>query len=439
MTVLMLDPKTVIAEGNIRITSGADYDDLVNSIKRNGVLMPVLVTKDENSSYRLIAGYRRRAAAELVGVKLPAYEIPDIEWDEATTLEAQFAENVFREDITPIEKAQVTLDLQEAGLTQRDVAAATGLPQRSIGAWQKLARADLSEVEGAGELNEQGLLELVGEVDEDFIAPVVTRYLNETVARGDHLRFRTLEDAYSAEVQARKKEQDWAKVRPLLDKLTEAGITIEEGYIVDGRRIINAGSKDAESYGDNAGYIILDLKAHRTETCHRVYVNESNSGVEVTEACTQPKRHTKEDANVQVPDAAKIRKAQTRETTKRKKEREQKAEQNEAYGDYLRENTIGKPDQFAIAVDATERGLHYDWQKDVARWLGLELPDPPEGTHLTKHQLAIDEFTKGMSAAKRAQFIVAVKVIMRHREGAWRYSDDDPTTVISVEAFGKES
>ena len=110
MTLLMLDPREVIAEGNIRITSGQDNSDLEASIKRQGVLMPVLVRSNGDGQYTLIAGFRRRAAAEVAGVQLPAWEIPEYDWSDADTLEAQFAENGFREAITPVEKAQVTLD-----------------------------------------------------------------------------------------------------------------------------------------------------------------------------------------------------------------------------------------------------------------------------------------------------------------------------------------
>ncbi len=437
MTLLMLDPREVIAEGNIRITSGTDNADLEASIKRQGVLMPVLVRSNGDGQYTLIAGFRRRAAAEVAGVQLPAWEIPEYDWSDADTLEAQFAENVFREAITPVEKAQVTLDLQEAGLTQRDVAAATGLPQRSIGAWQKLARADLSEVDGAGELNEQQLLELVGEADEDFIAPVVTRFLNEVHVNGGP-RFSNLESAYRAEQTSREKEAQMSKLRPLIDELIELGVEINEGYGSEGRTIIDAGDKDAERYNDSAGYIVLDLKAHRGETCHRAYLRDGYK-LTLDETCAQPKRHVKADANVPVADAPKIRKAQTKEAVTRKKDREAKALLNDAYGDFLRDDPVSKTDQFQVAIDGTERAFHYDWEKDAVRWLGLETPDPPDGSHRNKWQLAIDAYTEGMNDTKRALFIVKVRIIKRHIEGSWRYSDDDRTTVLSVEAFGKDS
>ncbi len=438
MTLLMLDPSEVIAEDNIRITSGQDNASLEASIKRQGVLMPVLVRSNGDGQYTLIAGFRRRAAAEAVGVPLPAWEIPEYGWDEATTLEAQFAENVFRADLTSIEKAQVTLDLQEAGLTQRDVAAATGLPQRSIGAWQKLARADLSEVDGAGELNEQQLLELVGEADEDFIASVVTRFLNE-VHVGGGPRFGNLESAYRAEQTSREKEAQMSKLRPLIDELIELGVEINEGYGSEGQTIIDAGDKDAERYNDSAGYIVLDLKAHRGEPCHRVYLRD---GFEITldETCAQPKRHVKADANVPVADAPKIRKAQAKTTADNKKERERKAVLNEAYGDYLRDGEITKTDQFTIALDAMERGFFHEWEKDVARMLELELVDPPEGSLRTKWQHAVDAHTEGMSHAKRALFLTKVIVIMRDKAGAWRYTKEgDVTTAAAIEAFGKKS
>ena len=48
-------------------------DDLVESIKQNGVLTPVLVRPDKNSSYEMISGHRRMHAAIKAGLEtIPA-------------------------------------------------------------------------------------------------------------------------------------------------------------------------------------------------------------------------------------------------------------------------------------------------------------------------------------------------------------------------------
>jgi len=437
MTLLMLDPKGIKTEDNIRFDNG-DLSQLQASIDRNGVLVPILVRAGKDG-WILVAGHRRRQAALNLGIDVPAYDQSAFDWDKATVIEAQYAENVFREDLTPVEKAQAVLDLQEVGLNQRDIAAATGIAQRKVGAWQKLGRADLSEVDGASDLNEQQLLELAGEVDEDYIGPVVTRFLNETHSGGGQ-RFNDLDHAYQAEQQGREKEEQWAKIRPLLDELAETGIKIEEGYVnQEGRHITDARSKDASHHAELYGYIVLDLKAHRSEPCHRVYIQDNYNGVVVVENCAQPKRHTKEGATVEVPDAKKIRKAQTKAATERKVEREEKTKNNAAYGEYLRTGNISKADQFTVAVDATERAFHYDHERDVVRWLALELVDPPEGSFRNKWQHTVDTYLEGMSATKRAAYVTKIRVIRRHVEGAWRYNDDDRTTELSVETFGKDS
>lgn len=61
-------------------------DELVESIKSNGVLAPILLRKDDNGGYELISGHRRKRACELAGLeKIPAI-IKELSDDEAIVL-----------------------------------------------------------------------------------------------------------------------------------------------------------------------------------------------------------------------------------------------------------------------------------------------------------------------------------------------------------------
>lgn len=78
-------------------------DDLVKSIKQNGVLTPVLVRPDKNNSYEMISGHRRMHAAIKVGLETIPAIVRDMEDDEAIVIMVDA--NIQREELLPSEKA----------------------------------------------------------------------------------------------------------------------------------------------------------------------------------------------------------------------------------------------------------------------------------------------------------------------------------------------
>lgn len=95
-------------------------NELADSIKKYGVLQPLLVKKT-GQTYQIIAGERRWRAAKLAGLT----EIPVIEKDLADreTAEVALIENLQREDLNPVEEAMAYRDLiEEYGLKQEELA-----------------------------------------------------------------------------------------------------------------------------------------------------------------------------------------------------------------------------------------------------------------------------------------------------------------------------
>ena len=78
-------------------------DDLVESIKQNGVLTPVLVRPDKNNSYEMISGHRRMHAAIKAGLETIPAIVRDMEDDEAIVIMVDA--NIQREEPLPSEKA----------------------------------------------------------------------------------------------------------------------------------------------------------------------------------------------------------------------------------------------------------------------------------------------------------------------------------------------
>ncbi|HIC77478.1 MAG TPA: ParB/RepB/Spo0J family partition protein [Candidatus Dadabacteria bacterium] len=86
-------------------------DDLVESIKTNGLIQPIVVRKLENNKYEIIAGERRWRAAQIAGLsKVP---VVVTEATDQKAFELALGENIQREDLNPIEEALAIKNLIE--------------------------------------------------------------------------------------------------------------------------------------------------------------------------------------------------------------------------------------------------------------------------------------------------------------------------------------
>ncbi|MDO5328732.1 MAG: ParB/RepB/Spo0J family partition protein [Coriobacteriia bacterium] len=80
-----------------------ELEELSESIKRNGLLQPILVCKTKNEKYEVIAGERRLRACKMAGLKSIPIIVKQI--DENKKLELALIENIQREDLNPMEEA----------------------------------------------------------------------------------------------------------------------------------------------------------------------------------------------------------------------------------------------------------------------------------------------------------------------------------------------
>jgi ParB family chromosome partitioning protein len=106
-------------------TNLGNLDDLVSSIKRHGVLEPLLVRQRSDGGYELISGERRFHAAMVAGLD----EVPcvELELDDEQALEIALIENLQRKDLTPFEEAEGFATLLNAySYTHERIAEAIG-------------------------------------------------------------------------------------------------------------------------------------------------------------------------------------------------------------------------------------------------------------------------------------------------------------------------
>ena len=160
-----------------------DMEQLVESIKRNGVMTPATVRLKEDGRYELISGHRRKKACELAGLETLKCEVKELTRDEAIIVMVE--SNLQRSVILPSEKAFAYKMRLEAMKRQGERSDLTSSPMGT-----KL-RSDAELAEKVGESRNQiqryiRLTELVPEilqmVDERQIAfrpAVEVSYLTE--------------------------------------------------------------------------------------------------------------------------------------------------------------------------------------------------------------------------------------------------------------------
>ncbi len=99
----------------------SSVEDLAASIRSKGILEPLIVTPDG----WIVAGHRRQAAAKLAGLTVAPIVIREL--SKAEQLEIMLAENLQREDLSPVQEARAYQGLIDQGRTQADICRQVGI------------------------------------------------------------------------------------------------------------------------------------------------------------------------------------------------------------------------------------------------------------------------------------------------------------------------
>jgi ParB family chromosome partitioning protein len=114
--------------------------ELSSSIKKYGILQPLLVTKIEQETdrgmdvaYEILAGERRWRAAKMAGLAHVPVIVKDNFDEKRLKLEVALVENLQREDLNPIDEAEAYGRLaKEFKLTQQDIAGKVGKSREAV-------------------------------------------------------------------------------------------------------------------------------------------------------------------------------------------------------------------------------------------------------------------------------------------------------------------
>ena len=220
--------------------------ELAESIKKQGVVQPIVVRPLGEGRYEIIAGERRWRAAQMAGLeKLPAVvrDVPD-----KTAIAMALIENIQRADLNPLEEAEAMQRLiAEFNVTHQEAAEAVGRSRAAVTNLLRLLELsrEVQELvrQGALEMGHaRALLALKGPAQTDAARRVVDRGL--TVRDTEQLvRNRLKEAGETRAPQGKKVDPNVSRLERSLSEKLGAKVVVE-GKGKGGKLVIHYSSLD---------------------------------------------------------------------------------------------------------------------------------------------------------------------------------------------------
>lgn len=118
-----------------------DLSELAESIKAKGVMQNLTVVPRDATTYTVIIGHRRHAAAKLAGLEALPCVIVEMSYKEQ--ISTMLLENIQRSDLTVYEQAQSFKQLQmDFGMSVEDISSQTGFSQSTVRRRIEMAKLD---------------------------------------------------------------------------------------------------------------------------------------------------------------------------------------------------------------------------------------------------------------------------------------------------------
>ena len=154
--------------------------ELAESIKTHGIIQPLILRKESDEQYVIVAGERRWRAAKMAGIQ----EVPAIVMDlnDKDTLEISLIENIQRQDLNPIEEAMAYKKLiNDFKITQEDLSKRIGKSRVAIANTMRLMNLDtrVQQYLIEGIISEGHGKDLLGIEDKDKQYDVAQKLIDE--------------------------------------------------------------------------------------------------------------------------------------------------------------------------------------------------------------------------------------------------------------------
>ena len=220
------------------IISPESLQELVDSIREQGILEPIVVAKTP-AGYQIVAGERRWRAARVLGLT----QVPVVikETTPQGMLEMSIVENVQREDLNPIERAQAYRRLiDEFGLGTNEVARKLGKSAPTISNTIRLLSLPdaIKDALVAGVITEGHVRPLISLGDPKLMLDLFKKILreNSTVRQ-------TEEMARQAKGEIQQREPKKKDDRLWVPELDEMGKTLEQKLAINKVSVYQSRSK----------------------------------------------------------------------------------------------------------------------------------------------------------------------------------------------------
>lgn len=220
----------------------AKIQELALSIKKHGILSPILVRETGAGGYELIAGERRLRAAKKAGL-LTAPCLVDTAEDQLS-LELALIENLQREDLNPIEEARGYDRLKrEFALTQDNIAEVTGKARSSIANSMRLLNLPQSIIDSlySGDL-EKGHAKILASMEPSEAEELAQKIISLGMTVKDAAA--TKKPKTSSPTQPKAKDRDLLNLEQELSETLGHQIQIDQKSQAKGKISIYYTSKD---------------------------------------------------------------------------------------------------------------------------------------------------------------------------------------------------
>ena len=218
-------------------------EELTKSIKENGIIQPIVVSKT-NNTYKIIAGERRWRAARNAGLKTVPVFIKD-EIDDKKLLELALIENLQRQDLNPIEEANAyKVLIDDYNMTQEQVAEVIGKSRPAIANSVRLLSLDdrVKDMVVAGRISEAHARAIVpiSSLDKQYELALLIEKKGLTVREIEMLmrqkkkskKPEKIEDIFTKNIEDNMKEYLGTKVK-LISKSKDKGKIVIEYFSND--------------------------------------------------------------------------------------------------------------------------------------------------------------------------------------------------------------
>jgi len=158
----------------------ASIEELAQSIRKHGLLQPIIAEPSGSDTYIIVAGERRYRAAQMAGLEVLPVILRTVSAEKR--LQLSLIENIQREDLNAMEEARAYQNLMElTGFTQEQVAEAVGKNRSTVANALRLLRLSLPMQEAVreGTMSAGHARSLLALVDEAERAALFARIMNE--------------------------------------------------------------------------------------------------------------------------------------------------------------------------------------------------------------------------------------------------------------------